>query len=96
MEVSTLGLRCGNGAAGIEFSPLSELLDAIAVPLRGARILIARVLVPGGVLIVQAGTDGTNSERFARLAASLQEAGLTPALQQRQAGVADILIARRP
>ena len=56
---------------------------------------VARVLVPEGVLIVQTGAEDPNGERFAKLAASLQEAGLVPALHQRHAGLAEILIARR-
>jgi SAM-dependent methyltransferase len=172
IEVSCLGLRCGNGANGIEFAPLSELLAACAVRLRGARILqlgtrgcfgfselletyrparlvayefgearaaagprgaaampvaqpipepdrtfgavfayglldmaqhwdellpeIARVLQPSGVLIVQVASHGADSApRIARLSTALQEAGLAPAIHQRQAGLAEVLIARR-
>ncbi len=39
MEAERSGLRFANGAAGIEFTPLSHLLAALAVELRGRRIL---------------------------------------------------------
>jgi hypothetical protein len=57
---------------------------------------IARVLTPSGVLIAQGvASRPRTAHELTSLAYELRDAGLVPAVQQRYAGVIDLLIARR-